>query len=111
MRPHDEFLCLFVLNHLGTFQHLAGVQVVFLVIFHGRKYNTCLLYTSTAPSHLEGMHLWNTPMEDWYLDDNGKSIVVADGTDKANVSSKDKSEYLRPFEKMCIRDRASAFLW
>ena len=25
----------------------------------------------TAPSHLEGMHLWNTPMEDWYLDDNG----------------------------------------
>ena len=53
----------------------------------------------TAPSHLEGMHLWNTPMEDWYLDDNGKSILVADGTDKANVSSKDKSEYLRPFER------------
>ena len=40
MRPHDEFLCLFVVNHFGTFQHLAGVQVVFLVIFHGRKYNT-----------------------------------------------------------------------
>ena len=40
----------------------------------------------TAPSHLEGMHLWNTPMADWYLDDNGKSILVADGTDKANVS-------------------------
>lgn len=53
----------------------------------------------TKPSHLEGMHLWNTPMESWYLDDKGKSTLVADGSDKANVSSKDKSEYLRPFER------------
>lgn len=53
----------------------------------------------TKPSHLEGMHLWNTPMESWYLDDKGKTTLVADGSDKANVSSKDKSEYLRPFER------------
>jgi hypothetical protein len=47
-----------------------------------------------TPGHLEGMHLWNTPMESWY----GETLI-ADGTDKANVSAKDKSEYLRPFER------------
>ena len=65
----------------------------------------------TAPSHLEGMHLWNTPMEDWYLDDNGKSILVADGTDKANVSSKDKSEYLRPFERSSNQSAYNGCTW
>lgn len=57
----------------------------------------------TTPSHMEGMHLWNTSMERWYdtVDDKGKvvSTLIADGSDKANVSSKDKSEYLRPFER------------
>ncbi len=52
-----------------------------------------------TPSHLEGMHLWNTPMEGWYVDSKGQTTLVADGTVKANVSSKKKSEYLRPFER------------
>jgi len=47
----------------------------------------------TTPAHLEGMHLWNTPMEAWYTN------LVADNTSNANVSSKEKSEYLRPFER------------
>ena len=45
------------------------------------------------PVHFEGIHLWNTPMESWYDD------LVADGSGAANVSSKDRSEYLQPFEK------------
>lgn len=45
------------------------------------------------PVHFEGIHLWNTPMEEWYDD------LVADGSSDANVSSKERSEYLRPYEK------------
>ncbi|MDL2208196.1 RagB/SusD family nutrient uptake outer membrane protein [Parabacteroides sp. OttesenSCG-928-O15] len=47
----------------------------------------------TNPYHLEGFHLWNTPMEGWYTG------LVSDGSSNANVSSKDKSEYLRPHER------------
>lgn len=45
------------------------------------------------PCHLEGMHLWNTPMANWY--DN----LVYDNTNGANVSGPEKSEYLRPFSR------------
>ena len=45
------------------------------------------------PWHVEGFHLWNTPMERWY------SNLVADGSSNANVSSITLSEHLRPFEK------------
>lgn len=47
----------------------------------------------TTPYHIEGFHLWNTPMENWYDD------LKADGSSDANVSSKDRSEYLRPYER------------
>lgn len=47
----------------------------------------------TTPCHLEGIHLWNTPMEQLY--DN----LNADNTNNANVSPREKSEYLRPFER------------
>ena len=46
----------------------------------------------TTPTHIEGIHLWNTVMEKWY--DN----LISDGTSKANVSSKSLSEYYRPHE-------------
>lgn len=46
-----------------------------------------------TPYHAEGFHLWNTPMEAWYTN------LIADNTSNANVSSKDKSEYLRPHER------------
>ena len=59
----------------------------------------------TAPSHLEGMHLWNTPMESWYNNLN------ADGTNEANVSSKDKSEYLRPFERYSAQAAYNGCTW
>ncbi len=42
----------------------------------------------TNPYHIEGFHIWNTPMQEWYpLDELKKTI-----------SSPDLSEYLRPFE-------------
>ncbi len=53
----------------------------------------------TTPVHLEGFHLWNTPMERWYDDADGETRLVADGSSSANVSSKERSEYLRPFER------------
>lgn len=45
------------------------------------------------PYHIEGIHLYNTPMEDWYKG------LVNDGSDKANISSPERSEYIRPYEK------------
>lgn len=59
----------------------------------------------TKPAHLEGFHLWNTPMESWY--DN----LIADGTSDANVSSKDKSEYLRPHERYPAQAGYNGLTW
>ena len=47
----------------------------------------------------EGIHLWNTPMENWYVDKDGNSTLISDGSSKANVSSKDDSESRRPLRK------------
>jgi len=55
--------------------------------------------------HVEGFHLWNTPMEDWYDD------LLADGSDKATVSSPDKSEYLRPYQKNQRQDGYNGLTW
>ncbi|MCM1450841.1 MAG: RagB/SusD family nutrient uptake outer membrane protein [Clostridium sp.] len=49
----------------------------------------------STPYHIEGFHLWNTPMEKWYAEG---SLVHSNGT-QSIVSSPDRSEYLRPFEK------------
>lgn len=64
----------------------------------------------TTPCHLEGMHLWNTPMEDWYVVD-GKSTLVADGSTLANVSSEARSEYLRPFERTSSQAAYDGCTW
>ncbi len=44
--------------------------------------------------HIEGIHLWNTPMQKWYDVKN----LVSDGSGNATVSSPSLSEYLRPME-------------
>ncbi|MDO4162929.1 MAG: RagB/SusD family nutrient uptake outer membrane protein [Bacteroides sp.] len=59
----------------------------------------------TTPYHIEGFHLWNTPMEGWYTD------LVANDTDEANVSSKDKSEYLRPYERYPAQAGYDGLTW
>ncbi len=51
--------------------------------------------------HIEGMHLWNTPMQNWYNDENGKTKLAFDGDGSGrtpNVSSPKLSEYMRPHE-------------
>ncbi|MDR1004375.1 MAG: RagB/SusD family nutrient uptake outer membrane protein [Prevotellaceae bacterium] len=53
----------------------------------------------------EGMHLWNTPMEAWYTN------LVSDGSNKANVSSKTDSEYLRPLRKRSSILGYDGFTW
>lgn len=45
------------------------------------------------PYHIEGIHIWNTPMEGWYSDKTGNVLNAGD-----NVSDKSRSEYLRPYE-------------
>lgn len=47
-----------------------------------------------APYHIEGFHLWNTPMQNWYA----KEQLIDDGSEEATVSSSNVSEYLRPFQ-------------
>lgn len=42
----------------------------------------------TNKYHVEGFHIWNTPMQDWY---NQEELAEA-------VSSPERSEYMRPFE-------------
>lgn len=48
-----------------------------------------------TPYHIEGFHLWNTPMQQWY---DPSSLVYNEGTN-STVSSPAISEYLRPFER------------
>ena len=59
----------------------------------------------TTPYHIEGFHLWNTPMESWY------NNLIADGSENANTSSKDKSEYLRPFERYSAQAAYNGMTW
>lgn len=47
------------------------------------------------PYHVEGMHFWNTPMQQWYK----AKDVISNGSSSATVSSSSLSEYLRPYEK------------
>lgn len=57
------------------------------------------------PYHPEGMHLWNTPMQEWY------SNYLADGSDKANISSPALSEYVRPYQKRINQKCYNGFIW
>lgn len=54
----------------------------------------------SIPYHIEGFKLWGT-MQNWY---SGK-LVHGMANDKSNVSSPDRSEYLRPYE---ITDKSLA---
>lgn len=63
------------------------------------------------PYHIEGMHLWNTPMESWYDNEDGSTMLISDGSSTANVSSPDRSEYLRPFEKTATQAAFDGCTW
>lgn len=53
----------------------------------------------TNPSHLEGMHIWNTPMTDWYLNEKGEQTLTYNVGTSSVVNDPARSEYLRPFER------------
>lgn len=61
------------------------------------------------PYHVEGFHLWNTPMEDWY----DASDLVSDGSSSANVSAESLSEYYRPYEKNMTSNNSyrNGYVW
>ena len=65
----------------------------------------------TAPYHVEGIHLWNTPMEEWYYDDKGNLTLLADGSSKAHVSSPDRCESIRPFERYSEQAGYNGAIW
>lgn len=66
-----------------------------------------------TPYHIEGFHFWNTEIETWYAVGDGKHIFepICDGTSKANMSSPDKSEYLRPFERTSSQVGYNGLTW
>ena len=47
-----------------------------------------------TPYHVEGFHLWGTPMEHWYK----ITSDMHNGSSSAKLSSPDLSSYLRPYE-------------
>lgn len=59
----------------------------------------------TTPYFPEGIHLWNTPMQDWYTN------YVTDGSDVANISSPSLSEYVRPYQKRVSQRCYNGFVW
>lgn len=92
--------------------YTAGKQLEDKVLYNIRRERCCELFGEglrsmdlarwrsydqmlSVPYHVEGIHLWNTPMEKWYED----AGLISNGSASANVSSKDLGEYLRPYEK------------
>lgn len=65
----------------------------------------------TEPYIPEGFHLWNTPMQNWYNDNAGNTILIYGNDSKANVSSPDDSEYLRPYRKRSNQICHDGFVW
>ena len=66
-----------------------------------------------TPYHIEGFHFWNTEIETWYAVPDGGHIFVpiCDGTSKANMSSPERSEYLRPFERTSSQVGYNGLTW
>ncbi|PTN06291.1 RagB/SusD family nutrient uptake outer membrane protein [Mangrovibacterium marinum] len=52
----------------------------------------------TNPYIIEGFKIWG-PMQDWYQDEDGNSLLIEAGTpdQTANISKSSESEYMRPY--------------
>jgi hypothetical protein len=61
------------------------------------------------PYHIEGIKIWGE-MQNWYKNDDGSSQLIY-GTDKANVSSPERSMYLRPYEKVSTSLVYNGYKW
>lgn len=90
----------------------AGKQLSDVVLYNIRRERRCELMAEglrwmdlirwrsldqmmSEPYIVEGFHLWNTPMEKWY----NENELIADGSSDATVSNQSLSEYLRPYQK------------
>jgi hypothetical protein len=61
------------------------------------------------PYHIEGIKIWGE-MQNWYKNNDGSSQLIY-GTDKANVSSPERSMYLRPYEKVSTSLVYNGYKW
>ena len=59
------------------------------------------------PYQLEGFHLWNTPMEKWYT----VNQLVDDGSVTATVSSRNLTEYFRPYQIVSTNMLYNGMTW
>lgn len=64
-----------------------------------------------TPYHIEGMKLWGGVMEKWYVNKKGESLLKANESDNANISSKSRSIYLRPMEKNKKSEVYDGYSW
>lgn len=62
-----------------------------------------------TPYHIEGMKLWGE-MEDWYVDDSGKTQLKYGGAD-ANVSSPQLSTHMRPYQVKANVNGYNGYKW
>ncbi|MCO6026208.1 RagB/SusD family nutrient uptake outer membrane protein [Prevotella cerevisiae] len=89
--------------------YTAGILLTDKVLYNIRRERRCELMAEglrwmdldrwrsldqliSTPYHIEGFHLWNTPMEKWY------NNLVANGSSSSNASEESRSEYYRPYE-------------
>lgn len=99
----------------GDWAVYSADQMVDATLFNIRRERRCELmseghrYTDlkrwrsldmVANYQIEGFNLWGGTMQDWYLNDEGVSKLIPEGTpDRTpNVSSPDNSDYLRPYQ-------------
>lgn len=61
----------------------------------------------SEPYHIEGFHLWNTPITSWY---DSANLTYNVGT-SSTVSDPARSEYLRPFEKYPEQNAYNGCTW
>ena len=61
----------------------------------------------TTRYFVEGFHIWNTPMQDWYTSEQ----LLADGSDVATASPVSFSEYLRPYQKNSKQVCYDGYTW
>ncbi len=63
----------------------------------------------TTPYHIEGFKIWG-PMKDWYVDENGNSLLQTGGSE-ANVSPESRSSYFRPYEISTKSEVYEGYKW
>lgn len=64
-----------------------------------------------TPYHIEGFKLWGT-MQNWYKNEDGSSnLVYGMDNPNSNVSSPDRSLYLRPYEKVSNSLAKDGYRW